>query len=211
MRLIWASIAASVVLVGVYLLAGGADYKPTEVRDPCLPREWRDPDGLDELGQQLVLSGLDGAACELGVTRERLARAMAGDAERKQFMRENSISEEEFDAAVRSGLDRMVDDAERAGEIGGLIATGLRALIRVIPAGEAFDLLMDARPLLERALGAGSDLNIPGLGSQGDGDGSDFGDGLREQLEGLGDQLDRGLKRLREGLSRAGEPDPSAR
>src|SRR5690606_30714984 len=109
--------------------AGGADYKPSEVRDPCERRQWREPANLDELGQQLALSGIDGAACDLGVTREALARALATDEDRAEFMQDNSISDEEFDAAVRAGLDRMVDDAEAAGEIGGFVAAGLRALI----------------------------------------------------------------------------------
>lgn len=201
MRLVLISIVAALALVGAYLAAGGAVYKPTEVRDPCLPREWSEPGNLDELAQQLALSGIDGAACELGVTREALARALATDDDRLEFMRDKSISDEEFDAAVRAGLNRMVDDAEKAGAIGGLVAAGLRALVRVVPAGEAFELLMDARPLLERALGAGSDLGIPGLGGDRRDGGSGFGlERLREGLEDLGERLNEGLEELRRGL-----------
>lgn len=199
MRLIWASLVVSLALVGIYVATGGASYKPSEVRDPCQPREWRDPEGLDELGQQLALSGIDGAACDLGVSREALARALASDEDRQRFLDQHSISDEEFDAAVRSGLNRMVDDAEKAGAIGGLVATGLRALVRVIPAREAFELLLDARPLLERALGAGEDLGIPGLGG-GDGGAGDLGDQLRRGLEGLSEGLGDGLDALRRNL-----------
>lgn len=212
MRLVWISIVAALVLVGAYVAAGGADYKPSEVRDPCERRQWREPANLDELGQQLALSGIDGAACDLGVTREALARALATDEDRAEFMQDNSISDEEFDAAVRAGLDRMVDDAEAAGEIGGFVAAGLRALIRVVPAGEAFELLMDARPLLERVLGTGSELGIPGLGGEAGGEGGSgrgLGERLREGLEGLGMErpdselgkaVDEGLGQLRRGL-----------
>lgn len=207
MRLIWISVIASLALVGIYVAAGGASYKPTEVRDPCLQREWREPGSLDELGQQLALSGIDGAACDLGVTREALARALASDEDRAAFMEDHSISDEEFDAAVRAGLNRMVDDAEEAGAIGGLVAAGLRALVRVVPAGEAFELLMDARPLLERVLGTGADLGIPGLGGSGGSEGESggaLGDQLRQGLEGLGGQLNEGLNQLREGLNQGG-------
>ena len=192
MRLIWISLLASLALVGIYVAAGGASYKPDEVRDPCLQREWREPANLDELGQQLALSGIDGAACELGVTRESLARAMASEEDRERYQQEHSISDREFEDAVRAGLNRMVDDAEEAGEIGGLVAAGLRALVRVVPAGEAFELLMDARPLIERALGTGQGLGIPGFGSsssdENEGtDGGSLGDELRDRLEdGLG-------------------------
>lgn len=206
MRLVWASVLVSLALVGAYVASGGASYKPSEVRDPCQKREWREPESLDELGQQLALSGIDGAACDLGVSREALARALATDEDREEFLREESISDEEFDAAVRAGLNRMVDDAERAGAIGGLVAAGLRALVRVVPAREAFDLLLDARPLLERALGAGGDLGLPGLGGESgeSGEGESLGDRLRQGLEDLGDGLDRGVRgaldRLRESV-----------
>lgn len=206
MRLILISLLASLALVGAYVAAGGAEYRPSEVADPCLQREWREPNGIDELGQQLVLSGIDGAACDLGVTREALARALATDEEREKFMAEHSISEDEFDTAVRAGLNRMVDDAEEAGEIGSLVAAGLRALVRVVPAREAFELLMDARPLLERALGTGSDLGLPGFGgSESDSDEPGLGEQLRKGLEDLGQRLNEGLgtelgERLDEGL-----------
>lgn len=181
MRLILISALASVILVGAYVAAGGASYKPDPVRDPCQQRQWREPENLDELGQQLALSGIDGAACDLGVSRESLARALATEEDRVGFLEEHSISDAEFEDAVRAGLNRMVDDAERAGEIGGLVAAGLRALAKVIPAREAFELLMDARPLIERALGAGRDIG----GAL---------DGLRGALEGLGDSLDFNLE-----------------
>ena len=60
-----------------YLAAGGGDYEPTAVADPCAPREWRSPAGIEESAQQFALSALDGAACELGVSREALAVALA--------------------------------------------------------------------------------------------------------------------------------------
>jgi hypothetical protein len=206
MRLIWASLLVSLALVGIYVAAGGASYKPNEVADPCKQRQWRNPEGLDELGQQLALSGIDGAACDLGVTREALARSLATDEDRERFLEENGISEEEFDAAVRAGLNRMVEDAEDAGAVGGLVATGLRALVRVIPAREAFELLLDARPLLERALGAGESLGIPGVGGDNEGGGGfDLGDQIRQGIEGIGEGLNEGLDALRRNLERASQ------
>ena len=71
------SIAVSAVLVLAYLAAGGSDYAPAKTQDPCKPREWRNPEGLQEIAQQFSLSALDGAACKLGVSRETLAQALA--------------------------------------------------------------------------------------------------------------------------------------
>lgn len=206
MRLILLSVLASLVLVGAYVAAGGASYAPDPVEDPCLARDWREPENLDELGQQLALSGIDGAACALEVSRESLARALASDEDRARFMKDHSITDEEFDDAVRAGLNRMVDDAERAGEIGGLVAAGLRALVRVVPAAEAFELLMDARPLVERALGAGQGLGIPGLEDSLGEQGQESEEGLTEKLrkrleEGLGGgELDGALDGVRDAL-----------
>src|SRR5690606_20349497 len=159
------------VLVGAYVAAGGADYKPSEVRDPCERRQWREPANLDELGQQLALSGIDGAACDLGVTREALARALATDEDRAEVMQDNSISYEEFDPTVWACMDRMGVDDEAVGEKGGFVAAGLRLLIRLGTAWEDFERLTDARPLLERVLGPGSELGIPGLGGEAGGEG----------------------------------------
>lgn len=193
MKPILLAACAALALVGIYTAAGGASYGPTEVQDPCEERAWSEPADLDELGQQLAISGIDGAACELGVTREALARALADEASREEFTAEEGISDDEFEAAVRSGLMRMIDDAEDAGEIGGIVALGLRALARVVPAQEAFELLQDARPLLERGLGASEDLEngIDGLG--------DGLDGMDEDL----DRLDRDRRRLEEDLNEA--------
>ncbi|MBA3400470.1 MAG: hypothetical protein H0U05_00635, partial [Actinobacteria bacterium] len=71
--------AVAAVLVP-YLALGGASFEPTPVADPCVTREWRDPDDPQAVLEQIVLSTLDGAACELGVTREDLVIAVKDEA-----------------------------------------------------------------------------------------------------------------------------------
>ena len=136
----WAS-AVSVALVVVYLSLGGASYAPAEVADPCAPRDWRDPDGVEEVAEQIALSGLDGAACELGVSRERMVLAFASRAALERFAREQGISDAELEELVRSGLVRAVDDAERADALDSTVADLLRAVVRRIPVDELLDLL----------------------------------------------------------------------
>lgn len=167
MKPVLAAVGVSLALVAGYAAAGGAAYGPSEVGDPCDPRAWSDPETLDELAQQLALSGMDGAACELGVTRESLARALASEQARRDFMAEHGIDAAELEAAVRAGLLRMIDDAVEAGEIGPVVAFPLRAVVRAVPSERAFDLLLDARPLLEDDFGLDGDEG----GSGGDGDG----------------------------------------
>jgi hypothetical protein len=65
-------------VLGVQLAAGGADYAPLRPADPCIQR----PVGptatrLEPLAEQIVLLGLDSAACRLGISRERLVLALA--------------------------------------------------------------------------------------------------------------------------------------
>jgi hypothetical protein len=143
------SIAVSLVLVGAYLAAGGSDYAPAKTQDPCEPREWRDPQGLQEIAQQFSLSALDGAACELGVTRETLARALASDEARRQFAERYDIGDAELATAIRAGLLRAVGDAEEAGALSPLLGVPLRSALRSIPLDEAIELINDAEGLLD--------------------------------------------------------------
>jgi len=147
--LVGVAIVASLALVLSYLAAGGASYEPAKVQDPCKPRPWRNPEGLAQIAEQFSLSALDGAACKLGVSRETLARALATPASRERFLKRYGIDDAELARAVRAGLLRAVDDAERAGALNPLLATPLRALLRNIPIDQAIELIQNARSLLD--------------------------------------------------------------
>jgi hypothetical protein len=148
-----AAAVASVVLAGVYLAAGGRDYEPTPVADPCAPREWTSPEGVQEVAQQFFLSALDGAACELGVSRETLAAALATEESRAGFAAEHGIDPAELEAAVRAGVLRAVDDAESAGAISAPLAAGLREFAARLPVEEVLGLYQDAGGFLDEAGG----------------------------------------------------------
>jgi hypothetical protein len=147
--LIGVAIVASLALVGAYLAAGGSSYEPAKTQDPCKPRPWRNPEGLQQLAEQFSLSALDGAACKLGVSRETLARALATPRSRERFVKRYGIDNAKLAQAVRAGLLRAVDDAERAGAISPLLAGPLRATLRQIPIDKAIELINDARSLLD--------------------------------------------------------------
>jgi hypothetical protein len=149
--LLLVSLAASAVLVAVYLAAGGASYAPAKTQDPCAPREWRNPEGLQGIAEQFSLSALDGAACQLGVTRETLARALVSEQSRQRFLNQYDVTDEELARAVQSGLLRAVRDAEEAGAISPLLGVPLRTAIRSVPLDEAIELVQDASKLLDRA------------------------------------------------------------
>ena len=147
--LVLCAIVASLALVGAYLAAGGSSYTPAKTRDPCKERPWRDPEGLQQIAEQFSLSALDGAACELGVSRERLARALATPASRERFTERQGIDDAELVRAIRAGLLRAVGDAERAGALNPVLAAPLRATLRRIPPEQAIELIQDARSLLD--------------------------------------------------------------
>ena len=141
MRAIAWSLAAALALVVAYLALGGTSYAPAKVADPCATRDWRNPQGLAEVGEQIVLSGLDGAACELGVSREEMVLALANSDTREQFAREHGISDQRLERLVRDGLMRAIDDAEQADALNPTFADILRGLVRSIPVDELVDLL----------------------------------------------------------------------
>jgi len=169
------ALAASIGLIGVYLAFGGATYDPAGVADPCQQRaSAADPNR--PLFEAIALSALDGAACELGVSREELALALTDEAATDRFAAEHQISEDDLEDAVRAGLVRAVDDAAAAGRIDGIEEALLRQLAAHAPIGALITALQalpgdDSINSLLEQLGsvAGSDLpDLPGLEDLGD-------------------------------------------
>jgi hypothetical protein len=139
---------AAVALVVTSLALGGASYHPRPVADPCQSREWRTSSGLDGLAQQLTSSALDGAACELHVSRETLALALASPEGRARFADDPRLG-----SALRAGLVRAIDDAGRAGAIPGPLADALSAIAERLPADQVVAAVRDASRLLDQAGG----------------------------------------------------------
>jgi hypothetical protein len=146
--LVIGAIAVSVALVVTSLALGGASYEPTPVQDPCQPRTWRSPESLDELGQQLTLSALDGVACELGVSRETVVLALGTPEGRARFANDPRLA-----AALRAGLTRAIDDAERADAIPEIVAEPLRQAVQSLPSEQLVESVRNASTLLDQASG----------------------------------------------------------
>jgi len=60
------------------------------------------------------------------------------------------VDSHELENAVRRGLDRSIDDAHRAGAIGGLEETALRFAVGHIPVEQMADLTATLRSLAAR-------------------------------------------------------------
>ena len=91
----WLVAAAAIALglVGVYALAGGTDYKPDASPDPCAPYHWpHGVSGATAITEQVGLSALAGAACDLGVSREELTLAFADQGRLDAFEKKHGFS-----------------------------------------------------------------------------------------------------------------------
>ena len=130
------AILAVALVLGFELAAGGLDYAPAAVPDPCALHPWRDTHGLTDIENRVALSALAGAACELHVSREELVLAFASDSRLQSFRRTHHITDDRLAEAARAGLIRAIDDAERAGRLNGLAATALRFAAEHAPADQ---------------------------------------------------------------------------
>jgi hypothetical protein len=141
MRAIALAAAASVALIVGYLALGGASYAPAKVADPCASREWRAPGNFEEVVEQIVLSTVDGAACELGVSRETIVLAFASRESLQRLAPQEGISSDDLEQLARAGLLRAVDDAERADALDPATADELRDIARRLPVSRLLGLL----------------------------------------------------------------------
>ena len=192
--IIAAGVSLGVVLA--YLIGGGASYKPLAVADPCEPRS---QEVLDQRGvfEGIVLSALDGAACELGVSREELATALADEAALDAFAEANGVDRARIEDAVRAGLIRAIDDAEAQGRLPAPIASIARGLAENAPVGVVIDLFeaLPGDPSLTEVIEAigNAGLSAGDLGDAAASEFEDFLDGIGAgELGDLIPQLDSG-------------------
>lgn len=120
--------AGALVLLGLELANGAVDAGALATRDPCVPRSAYPGQGVDATLQRIVLDGLDGAACELGTTREELVLSLAPSSGVRIPWDDATI-----ERAVRAGLTEAIDDAEQRGSLNGLVALALRQVVERAP------------------------------------------------------------------------------
>ena len=118
-----AALVSAAALVAVGLSAGGLSYGAgPPPRDACARHAPFSGSGLDGATQRIALRGLDLAACDLGLTREQLIFALAGQ-------EQVAASPAEREAAVRRGLERAVDEED----LDPVTSFVLRQAIRLTP------------------------------------------------------------------------------
>lgn len=115
--LIAAALILSAGLICVQLASGGADFVPQRTADPCQDRGRPAPADLEGLAEAVVLTGVDEAACKLGVSRERLLLALPSQPDRAELARELGTDEEGLAQATKDGLLTGIDRLEKAGQL----------------------------------------------------------------------------------------------
>jgi len=134
-RTVAAVVVAALCAVTVGLLiversSGAAGYGSRRPASACAAATDPFPGtGLDATLQRIVLSGLNGAACELGTTREELVLSLAPKSGFDDVHWDRPTAER----ALRSGFDRAIDDAEARRSLPGWAAAALRLVVRNAP------------------------------------------------------------------------------
>jgi len=141
-------------VLSVQVAAGGGHYVPLRPANPCTPRPVSPiPAQLEPLAEQIVLLGLDSAACQLGISRERLVLALA----------ETRSLDPRESAALKAGLVDAVDLLDRQGrlpKVSQLLPQALdqanlpgivKTIIEAIP-DPVVDNLLHTAPLLHRTV-----------------------------------------------------------
>ena len=129
-------IAAAAVIGGTLVARefadGAADVGEYEAADPCTaPPDPFPGDGIDAVAQRIGLSALNGAACELGTTRERLVLSLDPDSGYDDVTWDDETAEQ----ALRSGAHRAIDDADDRDSIPGWVASALHFVVDRAPVG----------------------------------------------------------------------------
>jgi MFS family permease len=128
----------AVALLGVEQAAGASSVGTFQAVDPCTAGPDQYPgSGLDAVGQRIALSALNGAACELHTTRERLVLSLDPNSGYDDVTWDDTTREQ----ALKKGAQRAIDDAEDRGTLPGWAAAVLRFTADHVPAGWILDRL----------------------------------------------------------------------
>ena len=113
---------AAVALIVIELSLGALSFGETKLADPCTSKPQISEGGIggaiDGAVQRFALSTLNGAACELGTTREELVLSFVPSAGTTKVKWDKATIEK----ALRSGMRRAARDVAGSGFLGSLLA-----------------------------------------------------------------------------------------
>ncbi|MDR6176561.1 hypothetical protein QE364_001273 [Nocardioides zeae] len=170
--------ALVVGVAGVQVAAGGGDFRPLQPADACdeRPGTTSQAEGIEGLTEQLVLRGVDAAACTLGVSREALTLELAQQDEptdaQVDALRDGlrTAVGEMADDGVLPPSSSLVDEVLDGAAINRFLAAGIRALPDSV--------VDDALPTEDVLLRAIDELDVRAVLSD-----LDDADALRDEVE----------------------------
>jgi MFS family permease len=121
-----------VLLVAAEFRAGAQDYGQRAYVNPCdAPADpFPQGEGLDGTLQRISLSAINGAACELGTSREELLLSMEP---KSGFGGQVEWTQDTLEDALRVGLVRAIEDADDRNTVPGFAATAMKFLAERAP------------------------------------------------------------------------------
>jgi len=173
--------AVALALVGgvlaLQLTNGGGEFEPLHPADPCEARAvTSQAEGIDGLTERLVLLGIDGAACRLGVSREAFTLQLAQPGPRTDAEVEalhdgllvavGRMKEDGTLPPISDLVDEAMDNAD--------LNRFLEAAIRALP-DSVIDAALKTDDVLTRAI---DDLDLRSILEN-----LDDQDGINEQME----------------------------
>jgi hypothetical protein len=130
----------AVALLGVELAGGASTVGDYQSADACTAAPDPYPgSGLDAVGQRIALSTLNGAACDLHTSRERLVLSLDPNSGYHDVTWDKPSAEK----ALKSGAERAINDAEDRGTLPGPAA----AILRFIADHAPMSWIVDRLPL----------------------------------------------------------------
>ena len=131
------AIAAAVLLPAGAVHAGDGRFGSPEIGDPCAAAADPFPGGgFDAAAQRFVLSGLNGAACKLGISREELVLSLEPRSGVDVEWDRGTIAD-----ALRAGVSGAITDADERGTLPGWVAGPLRWTVEHAPVSWFLDQL----------------------------------------------------------------------
>jgi len=132
------SFVAAGALLGGQLVAGAVSAGEHHAADPCTAdAQAYEGGGIDGVVQRIALGAINGAACELGTSRERMLLSLDPDSGFADVAWDRATAED----ALRAGAERAIEDADERGSLPGWAASALRAVVRRAPMGWLADQL----------------------------------------------------------------------
>jgi MFS family permease len=120
----------AIAFVAVEWKGGAQDFGRYEAADPCAAGPDTYPgQGLDNTVQRIALGGLNGAACDLGTSREELILSL----DPKSGIGDVTWDRDTAAKAIQSGTSRAIDDAVDRGTLPSWAGRALRFVVERAP------------------------------------------------------------------------------